>query len=394
LKLCNPPAAFLCILAVTVPAMAQSSRPALAELEHRAVTDSNDPVAQYKLGYEYWRKQHWDDAERAWRNALVLSPQYAEAYLGLAVLPMSRGEGYWRKQRRDHGQAAVDSVFAQAERYARRAFLNNPLVDMEILGEMKTPQLSVGNIRITYWWMDDFVKGVNDLRANRNDKAYQELEHLFLDRRADPRRIAVPDLILWYHGQAAARVGHLDQAVHDFGVLTGRSLAQEKTDAGLWLPSDTNEYRYLLAMMYYLSGRLTEAIGTFQRVLEFDIGIYQANIQLARIYEALGRWDQAIEQRRNAISVNPEDPSLLVDLGATLSRAGQWDEAQDVLRQAMEAAPRDPQAPFSLGLVALHRSDSTTARTAFRHFLSVAPSSYSQQISEASQHLNELGPRP
>jgi Flp pilus assembly protein TadD len=118
--------------------------------------------------------------------------------------------------------------------------------------------------------------------------------------------------------------------------------------------------------------------------------LYQSDVQLARIYETLGHWDEAIREREQAIAVNPDDTTLLIDLGNTLMKAGRLDRAQEVLGQAVESAPRDARAPLSLSLVAMQRGDSVTARSALTRFLAIAPSSFSQQIESARQRLAQL----
>jgi tetratricopeptide (TPR) repeat protein len=381
------------------PSLAQNARQRLATLVERARVDSNDAVVNYQLGAEYFRQKKWDDAERSWRVSILLAPEYADPLLGLAVLPESRGEGYWRRQVRERGAEYLDSVVQSSMAYMRRAFLADPMVDLSILGEFRKPpsearlENGVLYIPVHYWWMDDFVRGVNELRRGLNPEAYERLEKIFADPRVRKDRTDAPNLLLWYHGLASARTGHIGQAGYDFAVLTGRAVEDEKRGDGTWLPNDTNSYRFLMSLMNFMGGNLPEAIAGFRRALEFDIGLFQANVQLARIYETLGHWDEAIHEREQAIAVNPDDPTLVIDLGATLMKAGRLERAQEVLVQAVELAPRDARAPFSLGLVALQRADSLTARSAFTRFMAIAPSSFSQQIADTRQRLAQLPER-
>ncbi|MEO8294656.1 MAG: tetratricopeptide repeat protein [Gemmatimonadota bacterium] len=380
----------------------------LEQLQAKAVADSNDPVAHYQLAMGYWDKKRWDDAERSLQVATSLSPSYAEAWLALGILPEARGEGWQRSFRHDHGDAGFDSVMQQAELFSRRAFLSNPMVDLAILGRFRVPPPVVtadGRMRVYRWWQGDFEKGVNNLRQSNNEVAYQQLEKILSDERAGNDGASIPWMILWHHGIASARTGRFENAIRDFAYLTGRARAREgreidrgevfltmlgvQTDAGL--DAHTNEFRYMLGMLYFLGGSLPEATAVFQRVLEFDVGFYQANIQLARMYEARQMWDAAIQERRNAIATNPDDPSLLIDLGATLVRAGKLDEAGETLEQAVAMTPRDPRAPFTQALVAQQRSDTATMKTAYSHFLSIAPSSWGSQITDARARLAALG---
>jgi tetratricopeptide (TPR) repeat protein len=399
-------------LAVATPVVAlQAPRSQPIEaLMRRAVADSNDPMAHYQLAMGYWEKKKWDEAERSLRVATALSPSFAEGWLALSVLAVERGERYWKRFSEQHGEQATDSALTQARLYQQRGFLNNPLMDLAMLGRFRAPsRISTGlGIQLYIWWASDFEKGVTALRQARNDEAYEYFEKILQDPRAGDRTTS-PWFILWHHGQAAARVGNFPQAIADFSLLTGRARAQESVEEpeadqinralrGLsgelfsdeGLEKKTNEFRYIMGLLYFLDGQLDVAVAVFQRTLEFDVGLYQAHVQLARIYEARQQWPAAIAARRSAVATNPDDPGLMIDLGATLLKSGQLDEAMDVLEQAGELGPRDPRAPYMLGLVAARKQDHSTARLAFTRFLALAPSTDSYQIEEARRRLAEL----
>ena len=38
--------------------------------------DALDPVAHYEVGMAHWDAEHWDAAERSFRRATALAPQY------------------------------------------------------------------------------------------------------------------------------------------------------------------------------------------------------------------------------------------------------------------------------------------------------------------------------
>jgi protein O-GlcNAc transferase len=155
-----------------------------------------------------------------------------------------------------------------------------------------------------------------------------------------------------------------------------------------------NDYRYVLATMLYLAGRHDQAAPTFRRALEFDIALYPAHVQLARMYEAGQQWDEAIQERHAAVNANPDDATLLVDLGQTLLRAGRLEEALDALHRAMKTNPRDPLSPYLAGIVALRLNRRSEARSAFRRFLQLAPSRYATQIEEVRAQLPSLDSLP
>lgn len=100
-------------------------------------------------------------------------------------------------------------------------------------------------------------------------------------------------------------------------------------------------------------------------------------------------WPEAVAERRAAIAVNPDDASLMVELGGTLLNAGRRSEALQVLREAQALLPRDPRLYLLLGL-ALSEPDEAEERTiALERFVAIAPSRMSSQIAAARAMLSQ-----
>jgi Flp pilus assembly protein TadD len=99
---------------------------------------------------------------------------------------------------------------------------------------------------------------------------------------------------------------------------------------------------------------------------------------------------QAVAERRAAVSADPDDPSLLLDLGKTLAHANQWIDAEKALRDAVDANPRDPRPHYFLGIIEQHQNKAQEARTAFNDFIALAPTRYAPQVADAKQRLNAL----
>jgi tetratricopeptide (TPR) repeat protein len=367
---------------------------AIDSLERRAVADSNDAIVHYQLAMAYWSMQRFDDSERELHEAVTLAPEYAEAYLALATIPLARGEKHWKKIEKDKGKAAVEAAFEAGGRYYRKAFLLNPLVDLRIVGKVEEQSaLYEGDFIIRIWWLQPFTRSLKAIHEGRYQQAFDLLQKVVADPKAGADGIDLPPGILWYHGLTAAHLGRYEEAIHDLAVLTGRAVADEKAEPLAEVPLRANDFRYALATMLYLAGRNDQAAPTFRRALEFDVGLYTAHVQLARMLEAERQWDQAIQERRAAVNANPDDAALLTDLGQTLLRAGKMEEAADALQLAMEANPRDPYSPYLAGVTALRLDRKLAARQAFERFLSLAPSRYAAQIVEVREQLPLLNAR-
>jgi Flp pilus assembly protein TadD len=121
-----------------------------------------------------------------------------------------------------------------------------------------------------------------------------------------------------------------------------------------------------------------------------DAGLYMAHVRLANILLDQHRPTAAIEERRRAVNANPDDPTLVFDLGEALARAGAMPEAQAALRQARQANPRNVRALYVLGVVSSQVGSTDEARDAFTQFLALAPSRFSEQKVEAQRRLEQL----
>ena len=138
------------------------------------------------------------------------------------------------------------------------------------------------------------------------------------------------------------------------------------------------------------AGQYNEAIDLYRMALENDIGLYMAHVRLAQIYEDHNLLAQATAERRAAVNANPDDPSLLLDLGKSLARANQWTDAERTLQDAVAANPRDPRRHYFLGIVEQHQNKAPEARTAFTDFIALAPTRYAPQVADARQRLDAL----
>lgn len=361
----------------------------LAALAERARLDSSDALAHYDLGRAYVAAKKFDDGDRELRHSISLAPQFADAYLALSQLPNARGEGYWaRRVKQPGGGDSARAVFAEASRFYRRAFLLNPLVDLRLAAE--APRVSGSPIAFLFWWHDHSTNALRAIHDGKYDRAYEEFTKVVQDPRAGNDRANVPGFVLWLRGLVAARLGNYDVAIADISLLTGRAFADEQNEHRANDVLVANDYRYTLATMHYLAGHFDAALATYRRCLEFDLGLYQAHIQMARIFEASKQWPDAVREREAAIAINGDDASLIVDLGATLAAAGRFDEAEATLQQAQAADPHDPRIPYLLATTALQSNHRDLARTSFARFIVIATTRYADQVADARHQLDAL----
>ncbi len=364
----------------------------LAELQNRLKADSTDPAAHYNVALGYWSEKRYDEAEQSLKTTLAIDPRFAPARLALAFLPYARRPKLWDEGFEDPVPTDVQPILEESDRQYRHAFMIDPMVDLKILGAVVPPKpdfLDVKNYLGEAYAL--FFQGFADCQEGRYQDCHGRFDRLILDINGDRYGERIPNSVLWYKGIAAAHIGKLDVAEEHFRMLMKRSLEAEQQAGELTrVPLRTNEYRYTLATVEAAAGKNGDAFTLFQQVAQQDIGLYMAHVRMANIFEANKDYANAARERQRAIDANPDDPSLVMDLGVTLGKAGQFAEAVDKLNLAIEANPRDVRPLFWLGIAEQQLGDAGKARDAFQHYVDLAPSRYDRQIAMARDRLAQL----
>jgi len=387
--------AVVLLVVFTLPAAsaAQFKLPVkLADLEQRARADSNDPAAHFNAALGYWNAKRWQDADRALRTAILLDPRFAPAYIALNYLPYAQRSTLWEEVQENRVPEEWNARMEESDRLFRHAYMIDPLVELrsgDVVSSRSTAHLQALE-QIYGEHVRDYADGLDQYFLGEYQKAYDRFARVINELDGDTHPDRVPSTVFWWHGLAAAHVAKWPDATADLERLIDRSLETTRRDSLVHFPLRTNEFRYLLAYVKQRSGDVNAAIDLYREAITNDIGLYMAHVRLAEMYETARMLPQAVESRRNAVNANPENPSLLLDLGKTLATAGQMSDAAGALREAASANPRDPRPPFYLGLVLEQLGQKDEARTAFNQFIALAPSRYDRQIAMAKQHLDAL----
>ena len=366
---------------------------ALSELEARVRRDSNDAAAHYNVALGYWNARRFPEAEHALKEAISIEPRFASALLALAFLPYAQNRKLWDQELENTVPRELKPVVEQAGRYYARAFMADPLVEMTIMGAVNPHKVNMLDAEEYFGEVIGlYIQGFQDCQDGKYADGVGRFTTLIREIGGERFPQRVPHGVLWYQGVAAGHIGRYDLAIANFQRLVDASVsAQEKKQNDLIrVPLQTNEYRYFLATMLQLAGRSEEALTLYREVLSNDVGVYMANVQRASIYEGQKRYAEAIAERRAAINANPDDATLLLDLGVTLGKAGQLAEAEQVLAEAVERGPRDSRALYWLGVAEVQLGKKDEARAAFTRFIAQAPSRFERQVAAARQRLAGL----
>ena len=352
----------LILTSAAVAASAQRSLPPLATLEGWVQAgDSLDAEIQFQLALRYEAARRYDDAERALRIAIAADPRSSPSWMWLGDLPYLRDKKLAKQEARHDVPPDRISTVDSAKRFRVRAFTLDPF----------------GQDFATYF-------------DERYDLSFFELDLYLTHQYGKTPLDSVPSELLFYHGLTATQMGRYDKAASDFQVLVKRGAQMEQPDTVLRVPLNANAYRYVLAIVKERSNKPVDAIQLYHDIITHDLGFYMAYAHLSQLYRQYKMWDSATVEAQAAVEANPDDPWLLVDLGAIERDSGHLPDAATTLQKAVELDPRFPEAYYRLGVVlqGLHRVDD--ARAALTHFVAVAPTRLETEIIDAKKRLDSL----
>jgi protein O-GlcNAc transferase len=104
-----------------------------------------------------------------------------------------------------------------------------------------------------------------------------------------------------------------------------------------------------LAALYLALNRLDEAQDRVERSLQLYPGNVDALISKGVILESRGQLDSAIDQYRKALALAPKSAAASQDLGSALQKKGQLQEAVSVLQAGVQLHSNDPDLRAAYG---------------------------------------------
>ena len=298
-------------------------------------------TVRFQLGELYLIKQNWDAAEAQSEKIQEIDRKW----------PVSN---YLR------GRVALGRVSTEKDEKKRAELLSDAVNELSILSTQDWPE--------GLFWLGQAYRQ----KGGRNEQALTEF------------RKALQSVDQKQEKELSALI-HLSMAD-----LLIRSASYKEAEAScqkaLELRPSNTEALTLLSQIYQVTGNLTMARQTLERITEIDPMSATANLQLARMallsgqvqqaeakcreaiqlstdkdprpYQLLGsifvttkQYAEAIQAFEKAISIDPSFAGVYLDLAHTHILNGQRDKAIDLLKDYMEKQPTQPQAPAFLASI-------------------------------------------
>ena len=361
--------------------LAAQQAPSLPELEARARADSNDPVAHFALAQAFLQAKQVDSARHSLETAILIDRKFTPAYTLLASIELTQLSPATIVVRQSNGRMRFVWLprLGRQDTTAllfRRAFLLDPLQGFYPANGLYMP----------VEWTGTLEHAMREYRRNRLEEAAALFDTVIV--KSDQRHKPPPPFALWFHARSEVELQRFDFAINDMERLLDRAMR----DSTVFGDYASRNVRYIIAFLHNRAGHYQEAERLYRQIVEEDMSLDLAHTQLANIYEAEQRWPEAVQERRNALLVAFDDPTLLYDLGTTLLEAGQTAEAADTLRRVVTLNPRESRASYMLGIAAARLGQFQEARAAYDRFLQLAPSRYTEMIADAKARREHLPP--
>jgi tetratricopeptide (TPR) repeat protein len=277
-----------------------------------------------RLGISYHLLNQLKAAESAYRSALRLQPDNADALSNLAVM-------YYSQRK-----------FSDAERQVRRAMEKNP--------ENSIMRL---NLRASRYAREN-GKNARDLAASLSK------DNLVLVEKREGDLLQVVMLMPAKDLEEATLHekrgdSYFARKMYEDAIIEYRkSIALDRYNA-----STLNR----LGLVYHQSQKLAEAERYYREALKQNPYFIEVLNNIGTVEYVRQNYDRAIDQYSKALKIRPESPTILLNMGACLFDMKRYDEALKATRHALEIDPRvlDKTSGFGTLIQTSRRQDPTVS---------------------------------
>jgi predicted O-linked N-acetylglucosamine transferase (SPINDLY family) len=143
------------------------------------------------------------------------------------------------------------------------------------------------------------------------------------------------------------------------------------------------------AVRLHQVGNLAEAVARYEQALSLNPNIPEALSNLGLALKALGKADAAIARYEQALALKPDAPEILCNLGIVLKDRGRVDEAITCYQKALAFKPDYPAALSNLGNALRDQGRFDEAIACYRQALALRPG-YAEALSNLGSAIFDL----
>lgn len=290
-----------------------------------------------------------DEAVKAWKAAVNLSPQNAEARFDLGVLYTKLGKYDEAVQQLG---SSVD-LFTSASQNKTKASALNWLGVAYFYKENYDSAFFSWNRAIVLDPSNYDTKGnmaAVQIRRGKYDEAIRLLTEAL---RADNRNPKILSNLGWAYFNQGNYQKALDYLSLALQVAPQQSIRGEINEMNAEQPS---EIYIRLGNLYLKNGRREEAVAGFENACKLNPTI-ECHKRLGESYYRLGLWDQCVKEYAGLINLKKDDPDIYGILGVCLTQQEKYPMADSVFREGLQYAKTPKQEALlhkNLGMLYNH----------------------------------------
>jgi len=143
----------------------------------------------------------------------------------------------------------------------------------------------------------------------------------------------------------------------------------------------------------HLSGRLNEAVHTYQQALDLDADNATTHNNIGFLLAQVGKLEEALAHLSQAVTLNPTLANAHANLGQVLAMKGKQDDAIHHLVRATDLQPGNPQNWYNLGRLRLLADNVAGAMNALQHALRIDPNNphFVRELAKAHSIARDYG---
>lgn len=193
----------------------------------------------------------------------------------------------------------------------------------------------------------------------RESRPLDALDLLVRANKADPRNVDV----LFLMAQISIAQKYFEDAI-------------PLLEKGLLLAPQRVDLRTALGESYFKSDKIDKCIAEFEKVIAIEPNV-RAYAYLGLAYSYLGRFDEAKEQFRKGLKLDPHDDFSLFHLGYVAERQGDNGSARALFEKVLASNPKFPYALLELANLDIQNKQYAEAAAFLKRYLEVSPDSAS-----------------
>jgi superkiller protein 3 len=140
-------------------------------------------------------------------------------------------------------------------------------------------------------------------------------------------------------------------------------------------PNNAKAYNHLGIALYYIQGKLEEALAAYRQAIQLDPKDAKAYYNLGTALSNQGKLEEALAAYRQAIQLDPKSAKAYNNLGIVLKNQGKLEEAIAAYRQAIQLDPKSDKAYNNLGTALSNQGKLEEAIAAYRQAIQLDPKS-------------------